>query len=131
MWLGLIGRGGTEQIGLAVGDVDGEIDAAINQLAEAFEVGEECFDPGQLGRPDIAGAAAHIVGVAELPVRPGFLHRIFVLLAEGAGTHRSELGELGLGPSELGLPLRELFVFHVGQLPKEAGRKSSLRVAPG
>ena len=124
----MIRRGSAEQFGLAVGDLDGEINAEIAQCAEAFEVGEERLDPGELGWPDIAGAAAHVVGVAELPIGAGLRHRVLVLLAEGAGAHGPELRELGLGPSELGLPFRELFVFHGRELPREPVGMSSRRV---
>jgi hypothetical protein len=71
-----------------------------------------------------------VVGVAELPVGAGLGHWVLVLLAEGAGAHGPELSELGLSPSELGLPLRELLVFHSGKLPREVARKSSRRVRP-
>ena len=66
---------------MAVGDLDGEIDAAIDERAEAFEVGEQRLDPGQFRRPNVAGATAHVVSVAELPVGAGLRDRIFVLLA--------------------------------------------------
>ena len=124
----MIRRGSAEQCGLAVGDLDGEIDAAIDQRAKAFEGGEEGLDPGQLCRPNIAGATAHVVGVTELPVGAGLRDRVLVLLAERTGTHGPELSELGLGPSELGLPLRERFIFHAGELPSEPAWKSSRRV---
>jgi len=72
---------------LAVGDLDREIDPAIDHCAEAFEGGEQRLDPGQLGGPDVAGAAAHVVGVAELPVGSGLCNRVLVLLAEGTWAH--------------------------------------------
>ena len=126
----MIRRGSAEQGGLAVGDLDGEIDAAIDQRAKAFEGGEEGLDPGQLCRPNIAGATAHVVGVTELPVGAGPRDRIFVLLAEGTWAHGPELGEFSPGPSKLGLPRCELFIFHGGELPCETAWMSSRRMQP-
>ena len=112
----MIWGGSAKQFGLAIGDLDGEIDAAINERAEAFEVGEQRLDPGLFCGPNVAGATAHVVGGAELPVGAGLRDRILVLPAEGTRTDGPGLSELGLGPSELGLPLRELFIFHGGEL---------------
>ena len=105
------------QFRLAVGDLNRKIDALIDQFAEAFEVREERFEVGHLFGPNIPGAAAHVVGVTYLPVRAGFRGRILKLLAQGAGPHGSELGQLGLGSSELGLPFRDSFIFHVMKPP--------------
>jgi len=115
-------------IGLAAGDMDGAISAAIGQFAEALDVGEERFDAGQLGRSDIARTAAHVVGVAELPVRAGFRRRVLVLLVERAGAYGTELSQLSPDLGELGPPLGEWFVFHRSEAAKTTAGKSSLRV---
>ena len=112
----MIRRGSAEQFGLAVGDLDGEIDAEIDQRAEAFEVGEERLDPGELGWPDIAGAAAHVVGVADFPIGAAGAARSLELLAEGARPHWTELREGEFGPSELFFPEVEFFVLHTDHM---------------
>ena len=41
---------------------------------------------GSVG-PDVAGAAAPVVGLAELAIGTSFRDRVFILLAEGTGAH--------------------------------------------
>lgn len=110
-----------------VGDLDGEVDTAINEQAEAFEVGEEGLDVGQFVGADMAGAAAHVVGVAELPEGPGLRGRIPVLLAEGARTHGAQLSELGFGGGQLRLPPAELRIIHAGRSLRPEAAESSRR----
>lgn len=90
---GSIWRGSAEQFALAVDELNGEIDAAINERAEAFEIGEQRLDPGQFHRPNVARTTAHVVSVAELPVGAVLRDRVPVLLTEGTWAHGPELGE--------------------------------------
>ncbi len=101
------------QLGLTVGDLDGEVDAAVDQEAEAFEVGQLRTQGGEFVRTDVAGAATHLVCIAELPIGPGAGDRILVLTGEGAGAHRADGREGGLRLGQLPVPPGELGVVHV------------------
>ena len=114
---------------LAVRDFDREIDATIDELPEALEVGKERLGPGHFVGANIARSAAHVVRVAELPVGAGFGCRILILLAERAGAHGSDPSELGLGSGELGLPSGELLVLHSFSLNKAVLPRAAAKAA--
>ena len=121
----MVGPSGADQFGLTVGDFDREVDAPIDEFTEAFEVGQEGLDVGEFLGADVPGAAAHVVGIAELPKAPGLRHGVSVLLAERAWTHGPELGELGFGVCQLSLPLEELWVVHTRRCFPTRARESS------
>ena len=86
---------------------EGKIDAAVDQPREAPEVSVQGLEGGHRFGPDITSAAAHVIGVTELPIGPGRGRRILVLPAERTGPHRSEIKEVRLGLDKLGLPAGE------------------------
>jgi len=86
---------------------EGKIDAAVDQPMEAPEVGEQGLEVGHRFGPDRTSAAAHVIGVTELPIGPGRGRRILVLPAERTRPHRSEIKEVRLGLDKLGLPAGE------------------------
>ncbi len=86
---------------------EGKIDAAVDQPKEAPEVGEQGLEVGHRFGPDRTSAAAHVIGVTELPIGPGRGRRILVLPAERTRQHRSEIKQVRLGLDKLGLPAGE------------------------
>ena len=86
---------------------EGKIDAAVDQPKEAPEVGEQGLEVGHRFGPDRTSAAAHVIGVTELPIGPGRGRRILVLPAERTRPDRSEIKEVRLGSDKLGLPAGE------------------------
>ena len=97
---------------VAVGDLDGELDAEIDERFEAFEVGDHLGQLGGFIWPDITAIAALTERIAQLPIRAVFLAWALELLAEGTGPHGAELVDGGLGLIELFLPGFEFFVLH-------------------
>src|ERR1017187_5353103 len=111
-FLGWVVQRLTAEQEVAVGDLDGEFDAEIDERFEAFEVGDHLGQLGGFIRTDITAIAALTEGIAQLPIRAIFLAWALELLAEGTGPHGAELVDGGLGLIELFLPGGDFFVLH-------------------
>ena len=97
---------------LAVGNLDRELDALVDQGLEAFEVGNHLVQlVGFLGA-DITAVTALAEGITQLPIGAVFLSRALELLAEGTRAHGAELVKSVFGLLELFLPRINLFVLH-------------------
>jgi len=96
-----LGRGRTRRLPPEPGALERQVDPSGGQLLVAPVNRDLLAHRRDLVSGDIFGVALHLVGVAELVIRslPAFWAAI--LAGQGAGTHRAELGQLGLDRLDL------------------------------